>query len=89
MDHGEPPTRRIDGYVGRGYARVRRAELASLRHLARREAVILDPVYTGKAYHALREELRRNPRRFGERVVFLHTGGLFGLFPFAHQLTEP
>ena len=25
-------------------------------------------------------------RRFGERVVFLHTGGIFGLFPAAPEL---
>ena len=76
----------IDGYVGRGYAKSRPAELEVLRDMARREAVILDPVYTGKAFYGLCCELERDPRRFGERVVFLHTGGIFGLFPIAAEL---
>lgn len=76
----------IDGYVGRGYARSQPAELEVLRDMARREAVILDPVYTGKAFYGLCRELERDPRRFGERVVFLHTGGIFGVFPVAAEL---
>lgn len=77
----------IDGYVGRGYAQSQPAELERLRDLARAEGVILDPVYTGKAWYGLTEELRRDRSRFGERVVFLHTGGIFGLLPKAAELT--
>jgi len=77
----------IDGYVGLGYAKSRDEELVVMRDLARREAIILDPVYTGKAFFGIVEELRRDPTRFGERVVFLHTGGIFGLFPAAEQLS--
>lgn len=76
----------IDGYVGLGYAKSRPEELDELRDLARREAIILDPVYTGKAFYGLTRELARDPGRFGQRVVFVHTGGIFGLFPAASQL---
>jgi D-cysteine desulfhydrase len=76
----------VDGYVGRGYARSRPEELAEIVALARREGVILDPVYTGKAWFALTRELARDRTRFGERVVFVHTGGIFGLFPAAREL---
>lgn len=76
----------IDGYVGRGYAKSQPAELELLRDMARREAIILDPVYTGKAFYGLCRELERDPGRFGERVVFVHTGGIFGLFPAAGEL---
>jgi D-cysteine desulfhydrase len=76
----------VDGYVGRGYAESRPEELADLVALAREEGVVLDPVYTGKAWHGMVRELARDPRRFGERVVFLHTGGVFGLFPKAAEL---
>jgi D-cysteine desulfhydrase len=71
----------IDGYVGRGYALSRPEELASLVALARSEAIILDPVYTGKAFYALRQELAQRPGSLGERIVFVHTGGIYGLFP--------
>jgi D-cysteine desulfhydrase len=76
----------LDGYVGRGYALSRPEELAAIRNLARLEGVILDPVYTGKAYFGLRSELQRNPAAFGERIIFIHTGGIFGLFPIAADL---
>lgn len=75
-----------DGHVGLGYARSRPEELQDIIDLARREALILDPVYTGKAFHGLLQELERDRDRFGQRVVFLHTGGIFGLFPAAEQL---
>ncbi|MCP4693477.1 MAG: D-cysteine desulfhydrase family protein [Desulfobacterales bacterium] len=78
----------VDGYVGRGYALSRPEELAAIRDLARLEGVILDPVYTGKAYFGMISELAKNPDAFGPRIVFVHTGGLFGLFPIAEQMVE-
>ncbi len=76
----------VDGYVGAGYAKSRPEELECLRDMARREAIILDPVYTGKAFYGLTRELDRDRARFGERIVFIHTGGIYGLFPAAEQL---
>ncbi|MEZ4364927.1 MAG: D-cysteine desulfhydrase family protein [Kofleriaceae bacterium] len=70
----------LDGHVGLGYARSRPEELATLRQVARRDGLVLDPVYTGKAFHGLVQELTRRPGALGERVVFVHTGGVFGLF---------
>jgi D-cysteine desulfhydrase len=70
----------VDGHVGRGYAKSRPEELATIRDLARRDGVVLDPVYTGKAFHGVVTELARDRGRFGERLVFIHTGGIFGLF---------
>jgi D-cysteine desulfhydrase len=76
----------VDGYVGIGYAKSRPEELATLRDVARREGMVLDPVYTGKAFHGMRSELARDRRAFGERVVFIHTGGIYGLFPKSGEL---
>jgi hypothetical protein len=39
-----------DGYVGAGYAKSRPDEIATVRSLARTDGVVLDPVYTGKAF---------------------------------------
>jgi D-cysteine desulfhydrase len=70
----------IDGHVGRGYARSRPEELATIRDVCRSDGIVLDPVYTGKAFHGVVTELAADPARFGAAVAFLHTGGLFGLF---------
>jgi D-cysteine desulfhydrase len=76
----------IDGYVGRGYALARPEELELLYEVARAEGIFLDPVYTGKAFYGMVQELKDNPRCFGERIIFIHTGGIFGLFPKAAEI---
>lgn len=77
----------LDGYVGRGYALSSPGELRLIAEVARREGLFLDPVYTGKAFYGMLEELKHDPRCFGERIIFIHTGGLFGLFPQADAMT--
>jgi D-cysteine desulfhydrase len=85
----DPATLEIrDGYVGRGYALSRPEELALLRDACRSEGLVLDPVYTGKALFGMVSELRRDPGAFGERVVFLHSGGIFGLMARGPELGE-
>ena len=78
----------IDGYVGRGYALSQKTELELLCQTARTEGIFLDPVYTGKAFFGMVQELKNNPDCFGDRVIFVHTGGIFGLLPLAGQI-EP
>jgi D-cysteine desulfhydrase len=48
--------------------------------LARTEAILLDPTYTGKAMAGLIDLARQRYFRKGENVLFLHTGGLPALF---------
>jgi D-cysteine desulfhydrase len=70
----------VDGHVGRGYAKSRPEELATIRDVCRADGIVLDPVYTGKAFHGVVSELAADPRRFGAAVAFIHTGGIYGLF---------
>jgi D-cysteine desulfhydrase len=76
----------LDGYQGEGRARVRREELAVVVRAAREAGLLLDPVYTAKAFLALCDTLQRAPGRLGRRVLFLHTGGGFGVFPHRERL---
>ncbi len=78
----------VDGYVGRGYALSRQEELKAIYDLAQLEGVVLDPVYTGKAFYGMASEIRKNRSAFGKRIVFVHTGGIFGLFPVADEFKE-
>lgn len=49
--------------------------------------VILDPVYSGKAYHTLIQDMQQAPDKWrGRKVLFLHTGGLFGMYDKVQQL---
>jgi D-cysteine desulfhydrase len=70
----------LNGYLGRGYALTTPSELKFYGTVAQREGVLLDPVYTGKAMLAIREELKKGGGILGKRILFWHTGGGFGLF---------
>ena len=69
-----------DEYVGAGYGVVSDREREAIRTLARTEGILLDPVYTGKAFGGLLDMVRRGFFDAGERVLFWHTGGIGGLF---------
>ncbi|WP_404988908.1 D-cysteine desulfhydrase family protein [Clostridium culturomicium] len=71
----------IDGYVGRGYALSRPEEIEFIKHFARTEGIILDPVYTGKGLYGLSSELKEGNLEDLGNILFIHTGGLYGLFP--------
>lgn len=73
------PINIIDGYVGPGYAIAEPPVFETIRHVARTEGVILDPVYTGKAFHGMLEEIRRGRFAGAKNILFVHTGGIFGL----------
>ena len=71
----------IDGYVGRGYALSAPVELNFISDFAKLEGIILDPVYTGKAMYGLTGEIKKGRFKDFKNILFIHTGGLFGLFP--------
>jgi D-cysteine desulfhydrase len=52
----------------------------AVQMLARTEAILLDPTYTGKAMAGLIGLARQGVLRKGENVLFLHTGGLPALY---------
>lgn len=71
----------IDGHVGLGYAQSTSAELDLLRCTAAETGIVLDPVYTVKAFRGMCATLRAGGDRLrGKRSLFIHTGGLFGLY---------
>jgi D-cysteine desulfhydrase len=78
--------RLLDGYQGEEAGDTTDAELELIVRLAREEGLLLDPVYTAKGFRALVETLSRDPRALGQRVCFIHTGGLYSLFPFRSRL---
>lgn len=73
----------LDGYVGQGYAKASEAVFDLIAELTRLEGVVLDPVYTGKAFQGMITELDAGRFDDCEDLVFVHTGGVFGLFPQA------
>jgi D-cysteine desulfhydrase len=77
----------LDGYVGKGYGIAGEEVFALIAELARLEGVVLDPVYTGKAFYGMVSEIARGRFAGCRDIVFIHTGGIFGLFPQAGGFT--
>ncbi|MBI4614993.1 MAG: pyridoxal-phosphate dependent enzyme, partial [Planctomycetes bacterium] len=69
----------LDGHIGPGYALSTKEIRETIVEAARTEGLVLDPVYTGKAFHGLVQEIRAGRFSPSDRVLFLHTGGIFGL----------
>jgi D-cysteine desulfhydrase len=78
----------LDGYQGTGDGAAADAEVDVILRLARDEGLLLDPAYTAKAFRGLVETLARDPQALGQRVCFVHTGGLFSVFPLRERLSR-
>lgn len=74
-----------DRHMGPGYAMADAAVYECIRDIAQLEGLILDPVYTGKAFHGLLKNLRAGEYRDCADIVFVHTGGVFGLLAQSEQ----
>jgi len=68
------------GQVGAGYATLAPGAAAAMRLAARTEGIFLDPTYTARALAGLGALVADGRIKPGDRTVFLHTGGLPGLF---------
>ena len=78
----------FDGYVGPGYGQPTDEMVDAITCLAEQEAVLLDPVYSGKGMAGLIGLVRNGTLKKGETVVFLHTGGAAALFAYQHLFSR-
>lgn len=69
-----------DSQIGAGYAVLTDATRHALELAARTEGIVLDPTYTGRALAGLVVAVRSGAIPPGGVTVFVHTGGLPGLF---------
>lgn len=72
------PTEFFDDWTGGGYENVYPELLQTIREAAL-AGLLLDPTYTGKAFHGLSVLAREGRIPAGARVLFWHTGGLINL----------
>ncbi len=78
----------FDGYAGEGYSHQTEAANSWIRHVARSDGVLLDPIYTGKAFAGM-ADLLQSGMFAGEDIIFLHSGGAPALFADPGQLWRP
>ena len=76
-------------YVGAGYGIPTPGMVDAVKRLAHAEAILLDPVYSGKGMAGLIDLIGKGHFPPGSNVVFLHTGGAAGLFGYADAFELP
>lgn len=74
------------GYTRGAYNNPDAAVRQAIYRMARAEAVLLDPCYTGKAFAGLIDMVEEGKIQKGEKVIFLHTGGFPGLYTKHHRI---
>jgi len=72
----------FDQYVGPGYSIPTEAMVEAVKLFARNEAILLDPVYSGKTAAGLIDIVRQGHFPKGSNVLFLHTGGSPALYAY-------
>lgn len=76
----------IEDTKGIGYAKSTPEELQLLYKISTSTGVLLDPVYTLKAVNGM---LKHEKEIFsGRNVLFIHTGGFFGVYEKAEELAS-
>ena len=68
-----------DEYIGSGYGEPTEGMIEATKLLARKEAILLDPVYSGKAFAGLIDLIKNKKFTKDDNVLFIHTGGAVSL----------
>ena len=75
-------TRYIHGAYNNAVSEVRDV----MYYLARKEAIIIDPCYTGKTFEGIVDLVKTGKFAQGENIIFMHTGGLPGIYTQHHRV---
>nr|WP_235788398.1 D-cysteine desulfhydrase [Salipaludibacillus sp. CUR1] len=73
----------FDDYVGLGYALPTNGMIEAVKTAARTEALLLDPVYTGKTMDGLIDLIRKGFFKKGDSVLFIHSGGTPAVYAYS------
>ncbi len=77
----------IDGFVGNGYGAVSGKEETLLLKIAQQDGLIFDLVYGIKAFGGMLNLMEK--KQFpGKDIIFIHTGGVFGVFPYWQEVEK-
>ena len=76
----------ISEYDEAGYGNITNNEIAAITELAEHEGILLDPVYTGRAFYGMTDYLKKKLIKSDSNVLFWHTGGLPATFYYGDKL---
>lgn len=76
----------IKGYDSQGYGVITSNERKAIKELAQREGILLDPVYSARAFYGMIDHLEKRKLRNNSNILFWHTGGLPANFYYSDEL---
>ena len=72
----------FDDYVGKGYGVPTEGMKEAVKLMATKEAILLDPVYSGKSFNGLVDLINKKYFKDTDRLLFIHTGGAVSLHAY-------
>ena len=72
----------FDNYVGDGYGIPTKGMKDAVKLMATQEAILLDPVYSGKAFNGLIDLIKKKYFNDNDKILFIHTGGAVSLHAY-------
>ncbi|HOO11633.1 MAG TPA: D-cysteine desulfhydrase [Bacillota bacterium] len=78
----------FDDYIGEGYSRPTKEMIEAVKLVARTEAILLDPVYTGKAMAGMIDLIKKGYFGDAKNILFLHTGGSPALYAYTKEFFQ-
>jgi 1-aminocyclopropane-1-carboxylate deaminase len=70
-----------DYHLG-GYAKYNEKLIAFIREFYKITGLITDPIYSGKMFYGLVNELKTNKALQNKKIIALHSGGISGIEGF-------
>ena len=77
-----------NSYVGEKYGAATKEGVEAMNLLAKKEGIILDPVYTSKGFAALIDYVKKGTIKKGESVIFMFTGGSPAVFAYSEEISK-
>ncbi len=78
----------LDHYHHGGYAKTSKELINFIKDFTKQTGVLLDPIYTGKMMHAIKDQIKFGKIESGEKILAVHTGGLTGWFGKMNELSN-
>jgi 1-aminocyclopropane-1-carboxylate deaminase/D-cysteine desulfhydrase-like pyridoxal-dependent ACC family enzyme/GNAT superfamily N-acetyltransferase len=76
-----------DSFVGNSYESIENEVLETIKYVALREGLILDPTYSGKAFNGMLKIIKKEKNVFkNKNILFWNTGGIFNLLTHRDKL---
>ncbi|HIA97648.1 MAG TPA: D-cysteine desulfhydrase family protein [Marine Group III euryarchaeote] len=77
-----------DQFIGKEYGDPTDSCLEAISIMAKREGILLDPVYSGKMFSGFLEHHRNDCFNSGDHILLLHSGGVPALFAYQNALKD-